>query len=387
MPRFTIASLGLLLTLFFTVNVGCELIATVDRGKIPGAGGSGGAIEASASSGTGGVSPSSASSASSGTGGASASSASSASSGTGGDGGTPCKMPEDCPAPANECVTRTCKAGTCGTKDVAKGTKTATQKPGDCKQNECDGKGAIASVNDDTDTPDDGNDCTDDVCTAGVPSNPDKAASTPCGANGSLLCDGSGQCVGCVAPTDCSGQDTECQTRTCAAGVCGVSNAASGKLVSMQTAGDCQVNQCDGNGAVQTVPDNADVPVDGETCTKDLCTNGVPANPPEDVGTACSEGSGTQCDGAGKCAACLVATDCLGQDTECQQRACNAGACGVTFAPLGAASRCRRPATARRRSATGTARRRRSRTTRISRTTTTCAPTTCARTAPPRTPT
>ncbi len=187
------------------------------------------------------------------------------------------------------------------------------------------------------DLPNDGNDCTDDVCTAGVPSNPDKASATPCGTSGNLFCNGAGQCVGCLTATDCAGQDTDCHTRTCTAGVCGVMNAAQGKPVTAQTAGDCQVNQCDGNGAVVTVADNADVPVDNETCTKDLCTNGVASNPPEPVGTACSEGTGTQCDGAGHCAACLVASDCPGQDTECQQRACTAGVCGVTNAALGTA--------------------------------------------------
>ena len=38
------------------------------------------------------------------------------------------------------------------------------------------------------------------------------------------------------------------------------------------------------------------------------------------------------CDGAGSCVACLVAADCPGQDTECQQRTCGAGACGLTYA-------------------------------------------------------
>ncbi len=329
MRPLTFASFAVLLVSIWGASLGCELIATVDRTKIPGSGGgivvgSGGG-ETTTASGSGGGTTSS----TGGTGGTGG--------GDAGDGGTTCTTVQDCPSPPNECVSRTCTAGVCGTAEVPAGTKTAVQTAGDCKQNQCDGSGNIKPANDDTDLPVDGNDCTDDVCTAGVPSNPPKPSATACGTGGTLFCNGAGQCVGCLTATDCAGQDTDCHTRTCTAGVCGVSNAAQGTMVTAQTPGDCMVNQCDGNGAVVAAQDNADVPVDGETCTKDLCNAGVPSNPPEAVGQACSEGSGTECDGAGHCVACLAATDCPGQDTQCQKRACNSGVCGVTNTAQGTA--------------------------------------------------
>src|SRR5215213_8956372 len=82
----------------------------------------------------------------------------SSSSSTGG--GTQCTTPEDCPLPADECVTRTCVDRTCGTENVAAGTKTSAQTPGDCKQDQCDGKGSVVSMNDDSDLPIDNTTCT-----------------------------------------------------------------------------------------------------------------------------------------------------------------------------------------------------------------------------------
>jgi hypothetical protein len=253
----------------------------------------------------------------------------------GAGGGMPCVMPTDCPDPKNECVTRTCDNMVCGLSNVAAATPTTTQKTGDCKQTQCDGNGKAADVDDNTDVPNDNDDCTDDACKAGLPLFTPKAGGTPCGANNALVCDGAGACIGCIQPSDCAGMDTECATRTCSAGACGVAFDMKGKPVSMQTAGDCQSQQCDGNGGLMMVADNADVLNDKETCTKDLCTNGVPSNPPEVAGTMCSEGTGTLCDGAGKCVACNVASDCPGVDDECQTRTCNAGACGFNFTALG----------------------------------------------------
>jgi hypothetical protein len=317
-----VSALYLLSVSVLATLAGCELIANPDRSLIPGSGGS--------SSGTGGATTTSTTSAS--TGGMGGTGGTTSSTG----GGMPCLAPSDCPDPGNECVDRTCDASLCGTKPKAAGTVTAAQTTGDCKQKQCDGAGNVVDANLDTDLPVDGLECTDDVCTAGVASNPFKAINTTCGAGGALKCDGAGACVGCTTAVDC-GQDTECQTRTCSGGACGVVNALQGKMVTAQVTGDCQVAQCDGAGAVETVPDNADLPVDGETCTQDLCTAGVPSNPPLAAGTACAEGTGTQCDGAGKCAECLVANDCPGQDTECQKRACTMGACGVTFTAMGTA--------------------------------------------------
>ncbi len=150
---------------------------------------------------------------------------------------------------------------------------------------------------------------------------------SPCG--GLNRCNASGQCVGCVAATDCPGTDTACQTRVCGAqGVCGFSFKQAGTVVTDPTAGDCKELQCDGAGNAQPVNSATDLPVDGNPCTTDECTDGTPSHRPIASGTAC--GTGLVCDGANHCVACLSASTCPGTDTECHTRTCVNGACGIS---------------------------------------------------------
>ncbi len=83
---------------------------------------------------------------------------------------------------------------------------------------------------------DDDNPCTDDICEGGVPKSTPTAVGSPCSMEGTL-CDGLGTCVACLAPTDCSGSDDECKTRTCVARVCGLAFTAANTSVAAQTAG------------------------------------------------------------------------------------------------------------------------------------------------------
>jgi len=242
-----------------------------------------------------------------------------------------CLTPSTCPGSDTECHHRTCINGTCGMALVAAGTPLAMQNAGDCKVSQCDGTGQGVIVNDDNDKPVDGNPCTADVCTAGVATNPTLSTGTTCGTN--LMCNGQGACVGCITAANC-GTDTPCQTHTCTNGTCGVNNAAAGTPLpaSMQTDRNCRRVQCDGLGQSTTVNDDADLPVDGNACTKDLCNGGIASNPPEDAGTACNMGNGNRCNGSGTapaCVQCLQPTDCTGSDTECHHRTCTNGVCGI----------------------------------------------------------
>lgn len=223
-----------------------------------------------------------------------------------------------------------CNAGVCTTEALPAGSD-ATQTPGNCQHEQCDGEGSVGSVPDDADQPDDGNVCTEDLCIAGTPSNPPLSAGEPCGQG--LVCDGDGACVGCVSASDC-GTDTACQTFGCDDGTCVTTDVAAGTPVPSQTEGDCREVQCNGFGAEQDVEDNADVPVDDNPCTEDLCAMGVPSNPAEPVGTTCGAG-GEQCDGTGQCVGCLGPADCPGQDTECQTRTCTNNVCGFSFTAAG----------------------------------------------------
>ncbi|HXI55039.1 MAG TPA: esterase-like activity of phytase family protein, partial [Polyangia bacterium] len=153
---------------------------------------------------------------------------------------------------------------------------------------------------------------------------------TPQQAAFSDLCDGL-QPVTCGAPAVCH-RAGMCNPGT---GTCNAPVEPVGKPVGAQVAGDCRRSQCDGQGNAVNAVDISDVPVDGNQCTSDACTaDGLPANPPMAAGTTCAQGGGTLCDGAGACVSCLSASDC-GVDTECTAYTCQAGACGIAFAPAG----------------------------------------------------
>lgn len=132
----------------------------------------------------------------------------------------------------------------------------------------------------------------------------------------------------CMTPATCPGVDTECATRTCTNGKCGLSFTAAGTRSSGQVNGDCRVRQCDGQGGINSVADNTDKPF-GQPCTAAECVNGAPVYTARDAGASC--GSGLTCDGRGLCVGCLTAASCPGTDTTCATRACVAGVCRFTF--------------------------------------------------------
>jgi hypothetical protein len=191
---------------------------------------------------------------------------------------------------------------------VAMGTKIAMQTAGNCQDEICDGNGAVSSAVNNTDVPVDGKACTGDVCTAGVASNPALALGTSCGAG--LVCNGSGACLGCNAPSDCPGMDTECQSRTCTGGACGLAFQPAGTLAMQQSGGDCHVNQCDGMGAIVSVIDANDPSTDGNQCTTDTCVNGAPVHTAVALGAVCSQNGGVVCNAASTCVQCNTAAEC-----------------------------------------------------------------------------
>lgn len=114
-----------------------------------------------------------------------------------------CYHPVDCPGVDMDCDVRTCVEGACGRVELPLGTPTKNQVAGDCQRAVCDGKGHEVLVVDTGDLPNDGNPCTEDVCTASVPSNPVSGPGKPCDTGGGRVCDGQGACVACVGAVDC----------------------------------------------------------------------------------------------------------------------------------------------------------------------------------------
>ena len=139
----------------------------------------------------------------------------------------------------------------------------------------------------------------------------------------------------CTVPTECPGAENECAHRVCEGGFCGVSYAPSGTVLKVQNSGDCQKIVCDGKGLPKQAEDAADVPLDSNPCTNDLCSAGVPGHSPAQAGVGC--GDGLSCDGAGNCAGCTSPGDCPGEDTECQKRSCTSGVCGFIYTLPGTA--------------------------------------------------
>lgn len=110
-----------------------------------------------------------------------------------------------------------------------------------------------------------------------------------------------GTCAECLSAANCPGEDTECATRTCTQLACGIDPTPFGTAIAFQTAGDCQLDVCDGFGETTGVPDDGDLPDDGNQCTVDLCAGGVPMFDFEDAGTPCTQNGGASCDGNGNC--------------------------------------------------------------------------------------
>ncbi|MBI5543575.1 MAG: hypothetical protein HY901_06780, partial [Deltaproteobacteria bacterium] len=131
-----------------------------------------------------------------------------------------CKAASECTNAITACQTRSCDQGKCGVVNKANNTPLATQTPGDCKAQVCDGSGKVKTLHDDTDVFDDQNPCTEDLCEAGEPVNSPAAARTDCASGGTgKLCDGNGACVACLVQGDC--QTGTCLQNQCVSATCG----------------------------------------------------------------------------------------------------------------------------------------------------------------------
>lgn len=96
----------------------------------------------------------------------------------------------------NVCTTDACNPATgISHAPLPAGTNTAAQTTGDCRIRQCDGLGGTVNAIDNSDLPVDGNQCTNDICTAGAPMNPSLVAGSPCAQSGGTMCNGSGICV------------------------------------------------------------------------------------------------------------------------------------------------------------------------------------------------
>ncbi|MDI3283764.1 hypothetical protein [Polyangium sp. 15x6] len=231
-----------------------------------------------------------------------------AASSSGGGSEPACTTDAQCPA-SDPCKTAACVAGACVETQAPAGKLVFDGLvPGDCKRKQCTAEGTIEEIVDDTDKPDDGNPCTLDTCTGGVPSNPPDPImeGAPCGTNSQITCSG-GLCVGCSDASQCP-QGGVCHVAVCNA--MGMMNACGleidvGKLVLNGDSGDCVQAVCDMNGLIVPAPAPLDVPPpDDNDCDVESCgEDGTVAHMPQPDGTTC------------------------GGSTTCKPSSCSAGAC------------------------------------------------------------
>ncbi len=236
-----------------------------------------------------------------------------------------------------DCQTPRCVSGVCELSCEPLGTVAAVQSgTPDCQTTVCDGACGYVDNVDDSDVPDDLNDCTDDFCDLGTVMHPPEPANTSCGTAG--LCDGNGNCGACNVDSDCQA-DTFCRDFSCdttqSPHQCVFANVNEGvALPSGQQDGNCHTLRCSA-GLPENQIDDADLPVDGLECTDDLCTVGVPTNPPLAIDEPCTEGGGRFCNGNGACVDCNDVSQCSGADGVCDHDACLGNDCVVVFEGTG----------------------------------------------------
>ena len=104
---------------------------------------------------------------------------------------------------------------------------------------------------------------------------------------------GGGGGAACDAASDCPAPANECSIAVCASGACGSTNVPQGTALSQQTPGDCKLAQCDGQGHVEQIALDTDLPVVDDPCASAACTDGVPSTPPRCSGATalCCQGT------------------------------------------------------------------------------------------------
>ena len=194
-----------------------------------------------------------------------------------------CTVAADCGADT-ACTTRICVNFVCGTSFVLAGTAVQNQTIGDCKTAVCNGSGAITSSANNADLPDDGNQCTTDLCSNGNPLYLAAPSNTPCSGG---VCNGTGACVQCNTTADC-GTGTQCTTPSCIENSCVQVQQPNGSACSDDNACTqldvCQSGICSGLNPVTCAPQ--DQCHDAGFCNP---VTGACFKPAKADGTACSD--------------------------------------------------------------------------------------------------
>jgi hypothetical protein len=101
------------------------------------------------------------------------------------------------------------------------------------------------------------------------------------------------ECRDCATDDDCPAVPSSlCGSNRCVENKCQLELHAD-KPAPSQLPGDCKITLCDANGNAEVAKDPADLPLDGNPCTTEVCSGKFPSNTPLPDGTPCpGEGSG-----------------------------------------------------------------------------------------------
>jgi hypothetical protein len=160
------------------------------------------------------------------------------------------------------------------------------------------------------DTPTPTNPCTTGACSGGVPVFPPTAVRSPCNQGGDTLCDGDGNCVGCLDAADCPSMVCTVMS-TCAAASC---------IDQVKNEGETDVD-CGGTCPPCPLGDTCQSNAD---CQSSVCTGGTCRASCTDMTRDGAE-TDTDCGGPA-CPACAVGKAC-GTNGDCQTGRCSSGVC------------------------------------------------------------
>lgn len=235
----------------------------------------------------------------------------------------------------NPCTTEACDLDklVC-TTTLLDGVETpgAVSVPGNCHTQMCI-KGVDTDAVDDDDALPSLNDCIAPTCSNGTLTMSPAAQGMACSFGGGHVCDGNGACVACNVAADCTTGKDECNVAACNANkTCGTAFAPPGTQLqnAPQVKGNCNTLYCNETGGTYSSVNNDDLPDDGNPCTLNTCTAGVPSNPPGPAGVDC--GTGMKCNAAGLCKkataqACTAGTECA--SGSCYDGVCCSAACAT----------------------------------------------------------
>ncbi len=210
----------------------------------------------------------------------------------------------------NDCTDNSCNPDTtqCSYPNAANGTTcSANGDPGECASGVCESlcKDVVC---------DDGIDCTTDGSCNLATGNCDGRGNEPinesCDQDGGSVCDGQGSCVACTNGGHCE-DGNECTNDVCTDGGCANPTSDGGSCDLMPGEGICMGGTCEAlPPACQSVTCD-----DSNDCTQNVCADvggtGTCSYPSEPDGTQCdAAGNPGRCDGAGSCDPLCKEVDC-----------------------------------------------------------------------------